>query len=565
MNDMETSTRSNAVNSTFSDLNFELHHGTYGIHSFNNHSVEESAGPRTDSLEQDENMTVSLFRRTDPTVPDNTAKYLTLIHEDPVRWNFICANLAIMAEEETCFDAILYVIKTLKRSFCPGDGTNVQVLKQYLDSLSDKKEIKIHLELFSKIAKLILRTPELFPKEKPVRQLVQGQHYQEALSISQCLCIISHMFMCIAIPNDRRFVANFGRVFSKSSTVITDKKEIEKEERSIKVKLEKIKCMFKYFSKAFEEISPLPQQQQQERQVIFERIAAEKIQENSIQEYTIKNKECSLQAWQTCEQKLQKFTYLPKGEMEDGFNRMEVAFSGKSFGGQTLRSKPTQKEKIIFRSPECLPGILLFESITNGEALSVRGARAFNKCSGYENSFKWESYCDDKNCKSPNTEVIFIDAYNFSQDDSYQFQPLGIVRELNKAFIGFDGGNIFDANHNDEIKKAVCTGKWGCGIYNGNIQLKFLIQWIAASRAGREMIFYGFADNEKSSLIKDLNSIEKEILPLYTVKTKDQGMQMMQIKDLVVDILECAKKAQSGNTKEFNLFKELKNLHKSKK
>lgn len=35
----------------------------------------------------------------------------------------------------------------------------------------------------------------------------------------------------------------------------------------------------------------------------------------------------------------------------------------------------------------------------------------------------------------------------------------------------------------------ISTGKWGCGGYGGDEVLKFLIQWIAASKANREMIY----------------------------------------------------------------------------
>lgn len=35
----------------------------------------------------------------------------------------------------------------------------------------------------------------------------------------------------------------------------------------------------------------------------------------------------------------------------------------------------------------------------------------------------------------------------------------------------------------------VCTGKWGCGAFRGNEDLKFIIQWLAVSEANREMVY----------------------------------------------------------------------------
>lgn len=46
----------------------------------------------------------------------------------------------------------------------------------------------------------------------------------------------------------------------------------------------------------------------------------------------------------------------------------------------------------------------------------------------------------------------------------------------------------------DERKKVVSTGNWGSGAFNGNLEYKFLIQWLAASRAHRRMEYYSFGN-----------------------------------------------------------------------
>ena len=44
-------------------------------------------------------------------------------------------------------------------------------------------------------------------------------------------------------------------------------------------------------------------------------------------------------------------------------------------------------------------------------------------------------------------------------------------------------------------KKTIATGNWGCGAFNGNHELKFIQQWIAASYAGIERLdYYTFKD-----------------------------------------------------------------------
>lgn len=55
-----------------------------------------------------------------------------------------------------------------------------------------------------------------------------------------------------------------------------------------------------------------------------------------------------------------------------------------------------------------------------------------------------------------------------------------IVRELLKAYVGFECSNEL-ASFEKEEKMSISTGRWGCGIFGGDPQLKFLIQWLAAS------------------------------------------------------------------------------------
>ena len=69
-----------------------------------------------------------------------------------------------------------------------------------------------------------------------------------------------------------------------------------------------------------------------------------------------------------------------------------------------------------------------------------------------------------------------------------------MIREINKAFLGFG---------HDKKKDKILTGKWGCGIFNGDVQLKFLIQWIAASLCNKKMLFFSLGDQS----LNKINSI----------------------------------------------------------
>lgn len=51
--------------------------------------------------------------------------------------------------------------------------------------------------------------------------------------------------------------------------------------------------------------------------------------------------------------------------------------------------------------------------------------------------------------------------------------------------------------------EAVATGNWGCGVYHGDPRLKVLLQLMAATRAGRQMVYFTFRDEELSRDISD--------------------------------------------------------------
>ena len=63
-----------------------------------------------------------------------------------------------------------------------------------------------------------------------------------------------------------------------------------------------------------------------------------------------------------------------------------------------------------------------------------------------------------------------------------QFRQENMLRELGKAFAGF-------SDHGGEASlvafTTVATGNWGCGAFGGFVDLKAVLQWMAASAAGR--------------------------------------------------------------------------------
>ena len=50
----------------------------------------------------------------------------------------------------------------------------------------------------------------------------------------------------------------------------------------------------------------------------------------------------------------------------------------------------------------------------------------------------------------------------FRRQEETQYSMRNILRELNKAFIGFKG------DPDEVFRKTVVTGRWGCGAFNGD-------------------------------------------------------------------------------------------------
>lgn len=113
----------------------------------------------------------------------------------------------------------------------------------------------------------------------------------------------------------------------------------------------------------------------------------------------------------------------------------------------------------------------------------------------------------------------------------------------------------------DQERRAVATGKWGCGIFKGNPQLKFIIQWLAASRTGREIEFYlhrdptGFIVEDYQKILKHYT--DKDVSDLFDDLCK--AAREMQIENMKTDSIqtEVIQTERKKEDEDKNLFKVL--------
>jgi poly(ADP-ribose) glycohydrolase len=148
------------------------------------------------------------------------------------------------------------------------------------------------------------------------------------------------------------------------------------------------------------------------------------------------------------------------------------------------------------QSPECLIGLMLCEVMAPSDALIIRGTLKTAEYTGYGNRLRFiaGNYIDStprKEDGSVDSTILAIDAVYFHYPgDSSQFSKECILRELVKLTAGFlDTGDL-----------VIATGNWGCGAFNGNVQLKVILQWIAASAFGRKLRYFPFNNAGLKSL-----------------------------------------------------------------
>ncbi|KAH9601373.1 Poly(ADP-ribose) glycohydrolase [Trypanosoma melophagium] len=213
------------------------------------------------------------------------------------------------------------------------------------------------------------------------------------------------------------------------------------------------------------------------------------------------------------------------GFIEESYGNLQVDFANKFIGGGVLRSGCVQEEIRFVTCPELILSILVCDSLQDNEVLFMSGAGEYSITRGYANSFRFlygnsPRYVTlTRNAILPghhqmmvelvpttrqegtnkswivlrNTCVVAMDAVNYRGCAEKQYTYEFIVRELRKAFVAFKG--VTDSTLTSVHTGPVATGNWGCGAFQGELQLKLMIQWCAASQAGRSLIYYAFWDD----------------------------------------------------------------------
>ncbi|XP_020721497.2 poly(ADP-ribose) glycohydrolase isoform X1 [Bombus terrestris] len=342
-------------------------------------------------------------------------------------------------------------------------------LHHFFSEVLDEDETNNFFEtLMPKMVQLALQLPVLVTGSVPLLK----RHTNGTISLSQLqiASLLANAFFCTFPRRNstnpqseygRYPYINFNRLFSAY-----------KEEKWNKYEsvMEKMKCIFHYFRRV---TSKAPEG------VV------------TIQRRYIPKSDCP--KWDEQVQKLLPLHTTSKGTIEaEGTGFLQVDFANRYVGGGVLGLGCVQEEIRFVICPELMVTMLITEELDDTEALIVSGIERYSKYKGYSNSFKWMGDYVDETPKDSSgrrlTSIVAIDALYFTHSEA-QFNINNIIRELNKAYVGF-----VRCEGSKNNLPPIATGNWGCGAFRGNPKLKVLLQLMAAAVAGRSMVYFTFGD-----------------------------------------------------------------------
>ena len=249
----------------------------------------------------------------------------------------------------------------------------------------------------------------------------------------------------------------------------------------------------------------------------------------------------SLSDWESNKTVLTNFTVHNTGGITKscGADVLQVDFANEYIGGGVLNMGAVQEEIMFSVCPELLVSLMFCSVMAEDEALVLVNAERIARWTGYNTGFKFAGdYVE--NCKGVCRVAIDAACYGWGLGSIEQYSDEMLLRELNKALVGFDHGY-------PSAEADVATGNWGCGAFGGSIQLKSMLQWCAASVAGRNVRYFTFADKNCEGLEEIVQGLSEQsvtvgkligsILQYCRIHRGDGGEKLGRLFDHITTVL----------------------------
>ncbi|KAG8348649.1 putative poly(ADP-ribose) glycohydrolase [Trypanosoma vivax] len=393
----------------------------------------------------------------------------------------------------------------------------------------------------------VLRGPSLFPCS--LQLLVRGKNDQISLSRPEVTTLLSCGFFSVfcvnppmfelsaPVPRGRQRTLNFAELFSRTQP------------GRMESQCAKIRCLLQYF--------------------IY---WSHRLEDNGT--HLMIYRSCLLRFPQFCNSTMpmQSIYLSHEGKIEENSGCLQVDFANKFIGGGVLQSGCLQEEIRFVTCPELLIACLVCEELMDNESVFICGAEQYSETSGYASSFRFvcarhqrpsgvgnmfvakgESEHHERRLKSAvlisdnsakvstwagDLCVVAMDAIDFSSVPELQYLQENVERETRKAFVAFKG--VCSGPFHPPRGGPVATGNWGCGAFCGDPQLKLLIQWCAASEAGRPLLYSTYGNSELC------HSFERIRTKLYH--------ERWTVGDVFTHLLHCCSQLLSTGGRLFDYF-----------
>ncbi|KAM7368544.1 hypothetical protein PAMP_012878 [Pampus punctatissimus] len=375
-------------------------------------------------------------------------------HTQTQRWKVISKYLGGLANK-TSVDVNEVAEAIIKYNPKYKDKWSFDALSSFVKVIP-KTENYFHM-LFPKIAALALKLPNSVKKAIPLLQ--KGHAASITLSQVQISCLLANAFFC-TFPH--RNTSTPYSEYHNYPTINFNSLFRDCSER----KKEKLRAIMHYFQVVTDEHT------EPKGLVTFERRCL---------------RDTDMPNWRSCTETMPKLYVSSSGNIEtEGTGMLQVDFASSYIGGGVLGSGLVQEEILFLMNPELIVSRLFTEKLGDNECLIITGSQQFSCYSGFGDSFEWagphEDHLNRDEWARLQRQILAIDALHFKHRRE-QYNMINVTRELNKAYCGFRGNG-----------PDVATGKWGCGAFNGDPQLKAVIQLMAAAKAKRGVAFFTFGD-----------------------------------------------------------------------
>ena len=147
---------------------------------------------------------------------------------------------------------------------------------------------------------------------------------------------------------------------------------------------------------------------------------------------------------------------------------LRIDFANMIIGGGAIAYGCVQEEIMFCACPELIVSRLLCNVMQSDEAIVILGTEQFSTPDGYGFSLKCGGAYEDTTPFDHEgvrkSSISAIDALDFRRGGAQtQFSPEKVLRELTKAFAGFDV---------PEAPENIASGNWGCGAFRGGYRIK---------------------------------------------------------------------------------------------